>query len=67
MKERIETKLEENIERILNKEELSATDVAILREKLADIKMEENKVLDEEKRKEIMNLIIGDGGFGSNR
>lgn len=67
MKERIETKLEENIERILNKEELSATDVAILKEKLADIKMEENKVLDEEKRKEIMNLIIGDGGFGTSR
>lgn len=67
MKEKIEIKLEENIERILNKEELSATDVAILKEKLADIKMEENKVLDEEKRKEIMNLIIDGGGFGSNR
>lgn len=67
MKERIETKLEENIERILSKEELSATDVAILREKLADIKMEENKVLDEEKRKEIMNLIIDGGGFGTSR
>lgn len=67
MKERIETKLEENIERILSKEELSATDVAILREKLADIKMEENKALDEEKRKEIMNLIIDGGGFGTSR
>ena len=65
MKERIEEKLESNIERILNKEELSATDVAILKEKLADIKMEEHKEADEEKRKEIMNLIM-DGGFGSN-
>ena len=65
MKERIEEKLESNIERILNKEELSATDVAILKEKLADIKTEEHKEADEEKRKEIMNLIM-DGGFGSN-
>lgn len=67
MKERIETKLEENIERILSKEELSATDVAILREKLADIKMEENEEANEEKRKEIMNLIIDGGGFGTSR
>ena len=67
MKERIETKLEENIERILNKEELSATDVAILKEKLADIKIEENEVVNEEKRKEIMNLIIDGGGFGTSR
>lgn len=67
MKERIEEKLESNIERILGKEELSATDVAILKEKLADIKMEENKEIDEEKRKEIMNLIMDGGAFGSNR
>ena len=67
MKERIEEKLESNIERILGKEELSATDVAILKEKLADIKMEENKEIDEEKRKEIMNLIMDGGTFGSNR
>lgn len=67
MKERIETKLEENIERILSKEELSATDVAILKEKLADIKMEENEEANEEKRKEIMNLIIDGGGFGTSR
>lgn len=67
MKERIETKLEENIERILNKEELSATDVAILKEKLADIKIEENEEVNEEKRKEIMNLIIDGGGFGTIR
>lgn len=67
MKERIEAKLAENIERILNKEELSATDVAILKEKLADIKFEESKEADEEKRKEIMNLIIDGGGFGTSR
>lgn len=67
MKERIEIKLEENIERILNKEELSATDVAILKEKLADIKIEENEEVNEEKRKEIMNLIIDGGGFGTSR
>lgn len=66
MKERIEEKLESNIERILNKEELSATDVAILKEKLADIKMEEYKEADEEKRKEIMNLIMDGGAFGVN-
>ena len=57
----------ENIERILNKEELSATDVAILKEKLADIKIEENEEVNEEKRKEIMNLIIDGGGFGTSR
>lgn len=67
MKERIEIKLEENIERILNKEELSATDVAILKEKLADIKIEENEEVNEEKRKEIMNLIIDGGGFGTSQ
>lgn len=64
MKERIEKKLEENIERILSKEELLPTDVAILKEKLADIKSEENKEIDEEQRKEIMSLLMN-GGFGS--
>ena len=64
MKERIEEKLESNIERILNKEELSATDVAILKEKLADIKNEENKEIEEEKRKEMLNLFMGNG-FGT--
>lgn len=64
MKEKIEKKLEENIERILNKEELLPTDVAILKEKLADLKLEENKELEEIKKKEVMNLLM-DGGFGS--
>lgn len=63
MKERIEEKLERNIERILNKEELSATDVAILKEKLAEIKIEENKEIDEQKRKELMNFIMDDNSF----
>lgn len=62
MKERIEEKLEGNIERILGKEELSATDVAILKEKLEEIKREEHKEMDEEKRKEMMNLLL-EGGF----
>ena len=49
MKERIEEKLEKNIERILEKEELTSSDVAILKEKLSDIKYEETKEEDEEK------------------
>jgi hypothetical protein len=57
MKERIETKLEENIERILAKEELLPTDVAILKEKLSEIKSEETKVEEEAKRKEMLDLI----------
>ena len=63
MKEKIEEKLEENIERILNKEELSATDVAILKEKLEEIEREENKEKDEIRKKEMMNL-LSEGGFG---
>ena len=66
MKERIEKKLKENIERILVKEELLPSDVAILKEKLAEIKIEENKTIDDEKRKEVMSLLI-DGGFGTSR
>lgn len=62
MKERIEEKLKENIERILSKEELLPTDVAILKEKLNDIEREKNKEKDEEKRKEMMNLLF-EGGF----
>lgn len=62
MKERIEEKLKENIERILSKEELLPTDVAILKEKLNDIEREKNKEKDEEKRKEMMNLLL-EGGF----
>ena len=66
MKEKIETKLNENIERRLEKEELLPSDVAILKEKLAEIKIEENKTIDDEKRKEVMSLLL-DGGFGTNR
>ena len=57
MKEKIEEKLKENIERILNKEELLPTDVAILKEKLSEIKAEETKEEDETKRKEMLELI----------
>lgn len=57
MKERIEEKLKENIERILSKEELLPTDVAILKEKLSEIKVEETKEEEETKRKEMLELI----------
>ena len=57
MKEKIEEKLKENIERILSKEELLPTDVAILKEKLSEIKAEETKEEDEKKRKEMLELI----------
>lgn len=57
MKERIEEKLKENIERILSKKELLPTDVAILKEKLSEIKAEETKEEDETKRKEMLELI----------
>lgn len=57
MKERIEEKLKENIERILSKEELLPTDVAILKEKLLEIKTEETKEEEETKRKEMLELI----------
>lgn len=57
MKERIEEKLEKNIERILAKEELLPTDVAILKEKLSEIKAEETKAEDETKRKEMLDLV----------
>ena len=57
MKEKIEEKLKENIERILNKEELLPTDVAILKEKLSEIRVEETKEEEETKRKEMLELI----------
>ena len=57
MKERIEEKLEKNIERILEKDELLPTDVAILKEKLSEIKSEETKEEEETKRKEMLDLI----------
>lgn len=54
MKEKIEEKLEENIERILAKEELLPSDVAILKEKLNEIKAQEDKEESEAKRKELI-------------
>ena len=56
MKEKIEEKLNENIERILAKEELLPTDVAILKERLNEIKTEESEKNTEEKKKEMVNL-----------
>ena len=67
MKERIEEKLEKNIERILEKEELTSSDVAILKEKLSDIKYEETKAEDEEKRKELMKMLIDTNSFANVR
>lgn len=63
MKERIEKKLEKNIERILEKEELTPSDVAILKEKLSDIKFEKTREEDEEKRKQLMELLIDKNSF----
>lgn len=63
MKERIEEKLEKNIERILKKEELTPSDVAILKEKLSDIKFEETREEDEEKRKQLMEILINTNSF----
>lgn len=63
MKDRIEEKLQKNIERILEKEELTPSDVAILKEKLADIKFEENKEEQEAKNKEIMAMLMDNVGF----
>lgn len=56
MKEEIEEKLNKNIERILAKDELLPTDVAILKEKLNEIKTEETEKNTEEKKKEMVNL-----------
>lgn len=56
MKEKIEEKLNKNIERILAKDELLPTDVAILKEKLNEIKTEEAEKNTEEKKKEMVNL-----------
>lgn len=57
MKEKIEEKLNENIERILNKEELSGVDVAILEEKLSKIKADENKVESDKRMKDMLELL----------
>ena len=58
MKERIEEKLQKNIERILMKEELLPSDVAILKEELSNIKFEENKEKEDEKTKEMLNMMF---------
>ena len=67
MKERIEEKLQKNIERILEKEELTPSDVAILKEKLADIKYEENREEQEAKNKELMAILMDNVGFSNVR
>lgn len=67
MKEKIIEKLEKNIEKILEKEELTPSDVAILKEKLADIKFEENKEEQEAKNKEIMAMLMDNVGFANVR
>lgn len=67
MKDRIIEKLEKNIEKILEKEELTPSDVAILKEKLADIKFEENKEEQEAKNKEIMAMLMDNVGFANVR
>ena len=63
MKEVIEKKLEENIERILAKTELLPSDVAILKEELTRIEFEENKEENDKKQKELLEIFsktIGD-------
>ncbi len=67
MKERIEEKLQKNVERILEKEELTPSDVAILKEELSNIKFEETKEEDELKRKEVMEILMSNSGFASMR
>lgn len=67
MKDKIEEKLQKNIEKILEKEELTASDVAILKEKLADIKYEENKEEQEAKNKELMAMLMDNVGFANVR
>ena len=67
MKEKIIERLEKNIERILEKEELTPSDVAILKEKLSDIKYEETKEEDEEKSKELVKMLIDTNSFANVR
>ena len=61
MKAKIEEKLQKNIERILEKDELLPTDVAILKEELSKIKSEENKLEDEAKKKELVEVLLNNG------
>ena len=67
MKERIEEKLEKNIERILEKEELTSSDVAILKDKLVDIKQQKEKKDDEQKMKQLMEILIDTNSFANVR
>lgn len=57
MKERIEEKLNENFEKILLKEELTYEDVVILKEKLNEIKLDENKEETDLRKKELVELM----------
>lgn len=56
MKEKIKEKLEENIERILSKEELTKVDVDILQLKLCEIENEENESKRAKKNEELKDL-----------
>jgi hypothetical protein len=58
MKEKIEKKLKENIERILMKEELTFEDTQILNNELLKLNQEENKAENEEKRKQAYESLI---------
>jgi hypothetical protein len=58
MKEEIEKKLQENIERILKKEELTSEDVQVLTNKLFELKQEESKEENEEKKKAAYESLI---------
>lgn len=70
MKEKIVSKLNEHIEKLLDKPELTAEDYAILRDKLRDIKYAEEeaarKLEWEQKMGELTKLVFsmpGGGGF----
>jgi hypothetical protein len=58
MKEEIEKKLTENIERLLKKKELTAEDVQVLTNKLFELKQEENKEENEAKRKSAYESLL---------
>jgi hypothetical protein len=63
MKEKIKKKLKENIERILNKEELSYEDTKLLKAELYDLEKAENREENEEKMKALVNGMFS-SGFG---
>lgn len=56
MKERIKQKLEQNIERILAKEELDRFDVALLQDEVRRIETETKAVETKENQQEIIDL-----------